>query len=392
MSLVAGVLLAAVLVLFVPVMVLLLQTVLARRGALAVSGERLPRPRIAVLIPAHNEAAVIGETLACLMPQLLEGDRVLVVADNCSDDTAAIARGCAVEVVERQHLTDRGKGFALDFGVHHLAQNPPDVLLIVDADCFVEPGGLTVLAEASQRDGKPAQALYLMHAPEAAGLKQRVAEFAWRVKNQVRPLGWLRLGWPCQLMGTGMAFPWPMAERMALANASIVEDMKLGIDLALTGTAPLFCPQAKVTSVFPTSDKAAAVQRTRWEHGHLGMIVAELPRLLAGALRKRDLGLLGMALDLAVPPLALLVMLLCATTFLSGLFWLFGGAALPLLFALVCCFLLAVAVVIAWYGWGRDVVSLGELLSIPGYILAKIPIYLGFVRKRQKEWVRTDRE
>jgi hypothetical protein len=82
------------------------------------------------------------------------------------------------------------------------------------------------------RTGRPVQALYLMLAPADAGLARRLAQFAWRVRNWARPAGWHRLGLPCQLMGTGMAFSWDMLRDAPLANASIVEDMKLGIDLA----------------------------------------------------------------------------------------------------------------------------------------------------------------
>jgi cellulose synthase/poly-beta-1,6-N-acetylglucosamine synthase-like glycosyltransferase len=298
-------------------------------------------------------------------------------------------------VVERTDVGRRGKGYALDFGVRHLAADPPEVLIIVDADCQVGEGSLDLLAKKSALAGRPVQALDLMQAAEGAGLKARVAAFAWLVKNWVRPLGWHRLGWPCQLMGTGMAFPWPLAETMQLANANIVEDMKLGIDLALAGRAPLFCPEALVTSEFPLADAAVKSQRTRWEHGHLSMILQEVPRLLGGALAKGDLRLLAMALDLAVPPLALLAMLLVGLWAVAGAGlatgWL-GLGFLPFQLASLGLGLFAAAVLLAWLGWGRQVVSGIDLLSIPVYVLAKIPLYLKFWGKRQKEWVRTERE
>jgi hypothetical protein len=59
-------------------------------------------------------------------------------------------------------------------------------------------------------------------------LKSKVSEFAWCVKNLVRPLGYSNLGCPCQLMGTGMAFKWSTLSKADLANGNIVEDMKLG--------------------------------------------------------------------------------------------------------------------------------------------------------------------
>lgn len=384
----------------VPVLVVWLQVLLAwpRRGdglpsatpGAAVADDAL---HCAVLVPAHDEAAVIGETVRGLCAQLQPGDVLLVVADNCSDDTARLAREAGATVVERVDATRRGKGYALDFGVRHLAEGVFDALVIVDADCRVATAdGLHQLAAAAIQRGRPVQALYLMHAPEGAGLKTRVAAFAWRLKNWVRPLGWHAVAAPCQLMGTGMAFPWAMARRMQLASGELVEDMKLGVDLALAGTPPLFCPEVLVSSAFPTAAQAVQSQRTRWEHGHLGMIVAQAPRLFGQALRRADGRLLAMALDVSVPPLALLVLgqfgvlLLCALAAVLGV----GGG--PLWAAAACLALLAMAVGVAWWGWGRAVVSARDLLSVPWYVLGKLPIYLGFLRKRQKEWVRTDRK
>ena len=275
----------------VPVGVLMLQVLAALRATKVGDLEPAQQPPcLAVLVPAHNEAAVIAETLVGLKAEIRPGDRILVVADNCTDETAAIARSHSVEVVERTNLVDRGKGFALDFGLRHLQAAPPEVLVIVDADCRVAPGALRRLAARAWQERRPVQGLYLMYAPPQASLKLRLAEFAWRVKNQVRPLGWQALGLPCQLMGTGMAFPWALTAGMALANGNIVEDMKLGIDLALQGVAPVFCPDAVVTSEFPIAGSAVQSQRKRWEHGHLSMIVSEAPRLFGYALRSVTFG------------------------------------------------------------------------------------------------------
>jgi cellulose synthase/poly-beta-1,6-N-acetylglucosamine synthase-like glycosyltransferase len=352
------------------------------------------RGRVAVLVPAHDEAAGIARTLAAVLPQLREHDRVLVVADNCSDDTAAIARraGPQVQVVERFHDTERGKGFALAYGVDALRADPPGLVVILDADCDLAPGGLDALCDCVVNYDRPAQALYLMNARAGAGLSRRIAQFAWRVRNWVRPAGWRRLGLPCQLMGTGMAFTWPMLRGAPLANASIVEDMKLGIDLAIAGRPPLFCPRAVVTSMFPDTAAATRTQRTRWEHGHLEMIAREVPGLLGAAWRQRDARLVGMALDLCVPPLALLAALLVAGTTAAGLLsWWIADAGPALAYGLLLgCF--GAAVLLAWWLRGRELVRLFELLSIPVYIAAKLPVYARFVVRRERRWVRTDRD
>jgi cellulose synthase/poly-beta-1,6-N-acetylglucosamine synthase-like glycosyltransferase len=400
MTLAAHLLLLATFVLGVPLLVavavfavqMAAQAGRGQRADPGVPGPAAARGSVAILVPAHNEEDGIAQTLATLVPQLAADDRVLVLADNSADATAERARAAGAQVVERVHASDRGKGFALAFGVDHLRADPPAAVLIVDADCELAPGSLEVLAAELQRTQRPVQALYLMTAPADAGLARRLAQFAWRVRNWARPAGWHRLGLPCQLMGTGMAFSWDMLRDAPLANASIVEDMKLGIELAKTGRAPVFCERALVTSAFPDSAAASTTQRTRWEHGHLEMILREMPSMLARAVARGDRRLLGLALDLAVPPLALLAGLLAVDACLALAAWACGAgiASIVAAGALLGAFLLAVLT--AWFVRGRDLVRFTELMSVPWYIAAKLPVYLRFVVRRQRAWVRTDRK
>src|SRR5262249_8178269 len=130
------------------------------------------------------------------------------------------------------------------------------------------------LAAACILTRRPAQSLYLMDTPAKSSMEHRVARFAMRVKNWLRPLGMKALNLPCQLMGTGMAFPCDVISMADLASGSIVEDLKLGLDLALAGAPPSFCPTARITSYFPASIEGALSQRTRWERGHIGMMLS----------------------------------------------------------------------------------------------------------------------
>jgi len=376
----------------VPVTILLVQVLMALSACQPGHLSQGRRTTVGILIPAHNEAAVIAETLASILPQHVEGDRLLVVADNCSDETAAIARRLGAQVVERTDLERHGKGYALDFGVRRMRDDPPDVVIVIDADCQVDPGTIDRLARTCAETSRPVQALYLMRSPEDAGVKTRISEFAWMVKNQVRPLGNHRLGLPCQLTGTGMAFPWFAISNVTLASGHIVEDMKFGIDLALAGYPAVFCPDAKVTSYFPSDKTAGSTQRMRWEHGHLSVILHEFPRLLASAFRERNVGLLGLAVDLMVTPLSLLALIIVILLLLSLILFLVEGITWPLNLSLVTFGLFAIAIVIAWHGWGRRIVSFPSLLMIPFYILTKIPLYLRFLTKRQSTWVKTGRD
>ncbi len=367
-----------------------LLALLSRRvpAATAAAGTRAP---LAVLIPAHNEGAAILATLASVRTQLLAGDRLLVVADNCSDDTAAQARGAGAEVLVREDLVRRGKGYALDAGVRHLAHNPPALVVVVDADCMLGPDTLEHLARSAMASGRPVQSLDLMRAPANAGLKTRIAEFAWAVKNHARALGMTQLGLPCQLMGTGMAFPWALIEGAALATGDLVEDLRLGLDFARAGHAPVFCPAALVTSEFPVNATGLDSQRTRWEHGHLAMML-RVPGLLWEAIRSGNLGLFALTLDLCVPPLALLVLVSLAFGAVGAVLWAVTGAALPWALALAGPLLLGVAVMGAWLRFGRTILSARELAYAPIYALVKIPLYLKFVVQRQVAWVRSERD
>ena len=347
---------------------------------------------VAVLIPAHNEAAGLGSTLAGLQSQQRPQDRLVVVADNCSDETAQVARLAGAEVVERFNTSLRGKGYALDFGLNYLKDNPPTVVILMDADCDTSSGSLAQLAHQAQAQGRPVQANYLIEQPPSQSLKGLISAFAIKVKNLVRPLGLQRWGAPCLLTGTGIALPWEVAMAVNVASGHIAEDMKWGLDLALAGHSPTFLATAKVTSRLPSDDQAAKTQRTRWEHGHLQIMKEYLPQLFSQALRQGRLDLLALGLELSILPLSLLVMVWAGLAAVTLLFALVAQAWLPFFVAAIAGLLLFGAVLLAWVRFGRDLISLRQLVMIPLYILWKIPLYIAFLVRPEKQWIRTQRD
>lgn len=383
----------------VPLALLLTSAFLALECLLAVAGKNaspaatMPADlTLAVLVPAHNEASGIGVTLATITPQLRPGDCLIVVADNCTDSTAAEARQAGATVIERQNLAQRGKGYALDFGLRYLAPQPPEVVVLVDADCNLQSGSLAALATQAYRTNCPAQAIYLMEKPANPGLKDGISAFAFKVKNWVRPLGLYRLGQPCLLTGTGIALPWQAATAVNIASGHIVEDMKLGLDLALVGYAPRLCQAAWVTSRLPSGDQAAATQRTRWEHGHLQMFTEYVPTLLGQALRQGRIDLLALALELSVLPLTLQVLATVAIASLTLLATLFGLGWLPAYLAVAALGCLMVGVGLAWLGYGRSDLSLRDMVGLPVYMLSKVSIFSRFLAKPESSWIRTERD
>jgi exopolysaccharide biosynthesis WecB/TagA/CpsF family protein len=359
-----------------------------KRGNVASS-----RASLAVLIPAHDEEAGITATLASIQPQLRAGDRLIVIADNCTDRTAECARALGAEVIERHDPERRGKGYALDFGMQTLkVSQPPEVVVFVDADCHVQPGALDALAASVTASGQPAQAIYLMETPLVPSAGDRLSAFAFLFKNLVRPLGLHRLGMPCLLTGTGMAFPWTVLRDAPLASGNIVEDMQLGLDLTLAGSAPLLCPDARITGRLPAETTAATAQRTRWEHGHMRTILTQFPRLLLRGFFGGNLSAIAVAFELAIPPLSLLVAFWFVVTICVVGECIALHAFQPLIIVGIGWLMLTGTILLAWARFGRDLLSLRVMLSIPFYVLKKLPLYKAFLGKRETSWIRTARD
>lgn len=348
--------------------------------------------KVTVLIPAHDEETVISTTLKQLSQALKPEDRVVVIADNCQDATAEIARAAGATVIERHNQNLKGKGYALDYGLNFLETDPPDVVIFIDADCYVEANAIDRLVIEATSTGKPVQASYLMETPPNPKYKDLISAFAFKVKNLVRLQGLKRLGLPCLLTGTGMAFPWKAIRSINLASGHITEDMKLGIDLTLAEYEPVFCSQAVVKGYLPSNEQTATTQRTRWEHGHLQTLLTYVPQMLLESLRRQRLKLFLSGLDLSVPPLSLLVVIWLAflgvCLLASGL----GISWIPAIILITSGLFLFLAIGFAWVKFGQADIPLRKLLIIPIYVLWKIPIYFKFLVKPQKIWERTKRE
>ena len=357
-------------------------------------GKPVARPEgvsVAVMIPAHDESEGVGPTVTGVQSQLAEGDRVLVIADNCTDDTADRARAAGAEVIERSDADRRGKGYALAFGVDHLEPSPPDVVIVVDADCRLTPGSVDALLERANRTQRPVQADYVFQPSERSPLSM-ISALATLVRSRVRPRGLRRLGQPCHLAGTGMAFPWRVMRAAPELNDNIVEDLAMGIELAILGHEPLLCIEAGTRSELPAGRKAAIQQRRRWEHGHIATLLEHGPRLIREGIVRGRPGLIAMGADIIVPPLALLVGLLVLVLALAGLLVLFGAPTFPVWIAGIAFALVGLGVALGWLRYGRKAVPVRYLLLVPFYVLWKIPLYASFLfGRREQRWRRTER-
>ena len=288
-----------------------------------------PQKRIAVLVPAHDEAALIARCVGSLLTQTYPSHLydVIVVADNCTDDTASIARSAGAEVLARDEPGARGKGRALRWAIDQMLDrpSPPDAVVVVDADAVADPDFLSVLVRPFESGAAAVQGESLLFDDGSPAASLRAAAFL--LINRVRPAGRSVFRLPADLAGTGMLLDSELLRAYPWDAFTSTEDLEYTVNLRLGGVRPVFAGGAIVHSPSAPSAEAATHQQLRWEGGKLHLAKKHVARLVRDALRRRDGRLLGLAFDLAVPPLALLSAGAVAATVVGGPLVLLG--ALP---------------------------------------------------------------
>jgi 1,2-diacylglycerol 3-beta-glucosyltransferase len=286
-------------------------------AAPAVAGRSL---RFVTLVPAHDEAGGIADTVRALAAQELPGETI-VLADNCGDDTARIAAAAGATVWERDAPDARGKGQALAWALERLWRERPETeaVAIVDADCLASPNLLSACDRRLRAGARAVQAAYVVSNADASTASAlRHAGFA--LMHVVRPRGKERLGVSIGLFGTGMAFAADVLREHPWSSFSVTEDAEYHLRLVEAGVRVRYAGEAHVASPMPTSDAAAREQQLRWESGNAALARRGAPRLLAAGLRRRDRQRLHAAVERLVPPQSLLLAAACAA----------GAAALAL--------------------------------------------------------------
>jgi cellulose synthase/poly-beta-1,6-N-acetylglucosamine synthase-like glycosyltransferase len=358
------------------------------------SADAAPRTRFALLVPAHDEAQVIGELLASLAavdyPVALRD--VHVVADNCTDGTAAVVRAAplaGVRVWKRHDVALTGKGYALRWLLEQLEAggHTYDAYVVVDADSRVSPNLLRVMATGLAGGAQALQARYRV-ANESNAWTAGLRAVAFALFNHVRPLGRLALGWSAGLKGNGMCFAREVIERQSWGSYTLAEDAEYHLSLIEQGVRVRYVPEAVVTSAMPTTLRQARSQQQRWERGRLLLARAHGPALVRGALRHADLARLDAIVEVCLPPISLLAGLLAVVTVSAlALPWLPGKAV-----ALALVALFALHVLIGLVLANLPPRAYLSLLYAPWYIVWKIGLYVGAaIQRGEARWVRTDR-
>jgi 1,2-diacylglycerol 3-beta-glucosyltransferase len=361
---------------------------------------RLPRPapseatrRFRFVVPAHNESAGIAETVQSLLAvdyprELFE---VVVVADNCSDDTADKARAAGATVVVRHDTEKRGKGYALD---HVFSTTPPEVdaVVVIDADTLVSPNILRAFAARRDRGAEAIQADYAVRNPNA-GWRTRLVAIAFGAFHIVRSRARERLGLSCGLRGNGMCFATSLLKTVPHQAYSVVEDVEYGLRIGERGYRVFYTDEAHVYGEMVTTSAAANTQRRRWEEGRKQLVRQNARRLLAAGVATKNRVLLDLALDLVIPPLSTIAVGLVVFELAGvGLVVALGAPGVS-----AACFGLGLGSVALYVGrgWmlsGTGARGLVDLALAPFYVAWKLGLRFRKPPRATSEWVRTERE
>jgi cellulose synthase/poly-beta-1,6-N-acetylglucosamine synthase-like glycosyltransferase len=398
----ALVLLAFLNLLLFPYFLFLIVTALAASFARPEKlANRTPRSKFLIAIPAHDEQTEITATVeSCLASDYpSELFSVMVIADNCSDSTAALAAKAGAHVLERFDPVRKSKGYAIEYMIDDItAAGTLDALhaiVIIDADTTIDRALLRCFDQDLQAGRDWIQCYYSVAQPERSW-RTRLMAYAFSLFNGVIPLGQCTLGSSATLHGNGMCFSTRGLKRRPWSSYGLVEDMDYSWSLRIAGEPVAFQRRAAVYGAIPSAGGApAANQRRRWEFGRGEVRRRYLPSLL----RTDQIGwwqkLLSF-LELTVPALAWLFLLfVVAVSFDLQVFFTPGGAATGLfrwlllgnaIFMTISLCTYAISPFVAMGLPPRYVTSLP---LFPVYLCWRLLISLG---GRPKEWVRTARE
>jgi cellulose synthase/poly-beta-1,6-N-acetylglucosamine synthase-like glycosyltransferase len=274
----------------------------------------IPEKSFAIVIAAHNEEMVIGQLLdnlhVLVYPKELYD--IFVVADNCNDKTAQLARDAGAIVYERTNLEQRGKGYAMEwiFNKILLLEKQYDGIVVFDADNLVHPNFLLEMNSRLCKGEKVIQGYLDAKNPHDTWIAGTFAISFW-VVNHIWHLAKYNLGLTSVLGGTGMCISTDVLREFGWGATCLTEDMEFTMKVLLKGIRTTWAHDAIVYDEKPLTFMQSWKQRKRWAQGHFDVAGRYIPKLLQDGIKKRDFRVLDAVLHLLQPHFLLL-----STTFI----------------------------------------------------------------------------
>ncbi len=356
-----------------------------------------PKKTFAVIVAAHNERAVIAQ----LIDNLLQLDYpkelydVFVIADNCTDDTAAIATAHGAQVFERHDNTKRGKGFAMEWMFERLFKMDKqyDAVAIFDADNLVHERFLLEMNNRLCKGDRLVQGYLDSKNPYDTWVSGTFSIAFW-VIDHIWHLAKTNIGLSSVLGGTGMCITTEVLKRYGWGATCLTEDMEFTMKALSEGIKTTWAHDAIVYDEKPLTFMQSWRQRKRWAQGQFDVAHRFIPKMIASGIKRHDIRILDGCLHLLQPHFLLLSTFFVIMTYVQMLYghpiftniYQFLPTAL-LTFITLCQYILPVIILAKihvkpkmWF----------YLLLYPIFIYSWIPIvFLGFLKRNDHEWSHT---
>lgn len=355
-----------------------------------------PEKTFAIVVAAHNEEKVIVPLIENLL--VLKYPRelydIFVVADNCNDRTADLARGAGAIVYERFNLEQRGKGYAMEwiFAKIFRLKRKYDAIAVFDADNLVHPNFLLEMNSRLCKGEKVIQGYLDAKNPNDTWISSTFAISFW-VVNHIWHLAKYNLGLSSVLGGTGMCISTDVLQKHGWGALCLTEDMEFTMKNLVNGIRTTWAHDAIVYDEKPLTFMQSWNQRKRWAQGHFDVASRYIPRLLYEGVRQRDIRILDGVLHLLQPHFLILSTTFVLLSYLYNIVPFYTNVLYMVLPVQVWTLiavgqyvfpLLVLAKIRApWKSWLY-------LILYPLFVYSWIPItFLGFLHRNDRQWSHT---
>lgn len=355
-----------------------------------------PQKTFAVIVAAHNEEQVIGPLIDNL--QVLEYPKdmydIYVVADNCTDRTAEIAKKRGAIVCERINPDERGKGFAMEWMFRKLFtfERRYDAVAVFDADNLVDSRFLLEMNNRLCKGDQLIQGYLDAKNPHDTWVSGTFAIAFW-VTDHIWHLAKSNIGLSSVLGGTGMCISTGILKKFGWGATCLTEDMEFTMKVLTKGIRTTWAHDAIVYDEKPLTFMQSWNQRKRWAQGHFDIAGRYIPKMIKEGIKQRDIRILDGCIHLLQPHFLLISTLFViisyiqpfVPTFYTNIYRLMPAEIFTII--MIGQYLLPVVILLRirakWKTWFY-------LILYPVFIYSWIPItFLGFLDRNQHEWSHT---
>ena len=351
--------------------------------------------KFALVVSAHNEEVVIGNLVDSMKninyPE--ESYGIFVIADNCTDNTAEIARQHGAQVYERFNDELKGKGYALDWMFEKIYEMDYDAISVFDADNIVHPEYLNQMNKQFNKGYKAVQGYIDTKNPYDSWISLSYAISFWSI-NRTFQYARYTLGMCCQLCGTGFAVSTEVLKDIGWGATCLAEDMEFTMKLTLNNIKVGWAHDAIVYDEKPLTFSQSYKQRVRWMQGHADVLSRFFGKLIKKGVKEHNIIPIDCAFYLFQPvrliALFYITLMSFTQTFMPDMFFEFADVIPAFVWnTIVICQLLFVPCTLLFEGRLNWKVIKGY---IPYYFYSFtwFPIsVVGIFKKNNKEWFHT---